>query len=310
MLEQPAAARFLVRKLYHFLVSERAVPPDALLEPRCLEGFDTHADQGPAHTNLLSELASAVAAFFQTLKTSGHDGRVRLMTFSEFGRRVKENGSRGTDHVPARACSWPGHRSTGASSATHPSLADHDADDLKYHFDFRRVYATLLDDWLSCDRKAVLGGAGTTSRTSRPGPEGKTRSETSPIPEHQRTAPPTRLDVRPFPRRLKGASSAGRRGRGSSGVVVMQMLTLYIMLPVLAWYLYTITDPQRASRGHRAGPDSDGLAPESVRLPRRRRFPRPFSRRGGIEYRPVRGQHQRAGSALTAHPMWDRWIDG
>src|SRR5262245_19658002 len=63
-----------------------------------LDGFDTHANQGTAHSNLLGDLANSVAGFFQTLKTSGHDGRVRLMTFSEFGRRVQENGSRGTDH--------------------------------------------------------------------------------------------------------------------------------------------------------------------------------------------------------------------
>ena len=55
-----------------------------------LEGFDTHANQGPAHGNLLGDLANSVTQFFQTLKTTGHDGRVRLLTFSEFGRRVQE----------------------------------------------------------------------------------------------------------------------------------------------------------------------------------------------------------------------------
>ncbi len=122
-----------------------------------LEGFDTHADQGPAHNNLLTELASAVAGFFETLKTSGNDDRVRLMTFSEFGRRVKENGSRGTDHGAGSCLFVAGPSVQGGLVGTHPSLADLDADDLKHQFDFRRVYATLLDGWLSCDSKAILG---------------------------------------------------------------------------------------------------------------------------------------------------------
>src|SRR5262249_51025773 len=68
-----------------------------------LGGFDTHADQGPSHSKLLAELADSVGDFFRALKESKNDRRVRLMTFSEFGRRVYENGSRGTDHGAA-AC--------------------------------------------------------------------------------------------------------------------------------------------------------------------------------------------------------------
>ncbi len=95
--------------------------------------------------------------FFQTLKTTGHDSRVRLMTFSEFGRRVQENGSRGTDHGAASCLFVAGPSVKGGVVGKHPSLADLDADDLKFHTDFRRVYATLLDGWLGCDSKAVLG---------------------------------------------------------------------------------------------------------------------------------------------------------
>jgi uncharacterized protein (DUF1501 family) len=124
-----------------------------------LEGFDTHADQGPAHSNLLADLASSVAAFFQTLKTTGHDTRVRLMTFSEFGRRVRENGSRGTDHGAGSCLFVAGPSVRGGVVGQHPSLADLDADDLKHSTDFRRVYATMLDGWLNCDSKAVLGGS-------------------------------------------------------------------------------------------------------------------------------------------------------
>jgi uncharacterized protein (DUF1501 family) len=122
-----------------------------------LEGFDTHADQGPTHSNLLGELAGAVNGFFQTLKASGNDGRVRLMTFSEFGRRVNENGSRGTDHGAASCLFVAGPSVKGGVVGKHPSLADLDAGDLKFHTDFRRIYATQLDSWLKCDSKTVLG---------------------------------------------------------------------------------------------------------------------------------------------------------
>ena len=80
------------------------------------------------------------------------------MTFSEFGRRVQENGSRGTDHGAASCLFVAGPSVKGGVVGKHPSLADLDADDLKFHTDFRRVYATLLDGWLGCDSKAVLGG--------------------------------------------------------------------------------------------------------------------------------------------------------
>jgi uncharacterized protein (DUF1501 family) len=122
-----------------------------------LDGFDTHANQGPSHMNLLGDLAASINGFFATLKTTGNDSRVRLMTFSEFGRRVQENNSRGTDHGAGSCLFMAGPSVKGGVVGKHPSLADLDADDLKFHTDFRRVYATLLDDWLGCDSKAVLG---------------------------------------------------------------------------------------------------------------------------------------------------------
>ncbi len=122
-----------------------------------LDGFDTHSDQAPAHGKLLADLADSVAAFFQTLKSTGHDSRVRLMTFSEFGRRVQENSSKGTDHGAASCLFVAGPSVKGGVVGQHPSLKDLDADDLKFHIDFRQVYATLLDSWLGCDSQAVLG---------------------------------------------------------------------------------------------------------------------------------------------------------
>jgi uncharacterized protein (DUF1501 family) len=122
-----------------------------------LGGFDTHAGQAPTHSKLLGELADSVAGFFRTLKQTGHDKRVRLMTFSEFGRRVDENGSRGTDHGAASCLFVAGPSVKGSVVGKHPSLKDLDVGDLKYHTDFRRVYATQLDSWLGCDSKTVLG---------------------------------------------------------------------------------------------------------------------------------------------------------
>src|SRR5262249_52701956 len=121
-----------------------------------LDGFDTHAGQGLTHANLLSDLAGSIGSFFNALKSTGHDRRVRLMTFSEFGRRVQENGSRGTDHGAASCLFVAGPSVKGGVVGKHPSLADLDADDLKFHTDFRSVYATQLDCWLGCDSKAVL----------------------------------------------------------------------------------------------------------------------------------------------------------
>jgi uncharacterized protein (DUF1501 family) len=123
-----------------------------------LDGFDTHSNQAEQHQRLLQELADGVTNFFQLLQSSGHDKRVLAMTFSEFGRRVQENGSRGTDHGAASCLFVAGPAVKGGPLGKHPSLSDLDAGDLKFHTDFRSVYATLLDDWLTVDSKVVLGG--------------------------------------------------------------------------------------------------------------------------------------------------------
>ena len=85
--------------------------------------------------------------------------RVVLLTFSEFGRRVQENGSKGTDHGAASCLFLAGPAVRGGVVGAHPSLAPDqlDAGDLKHHTDFRRVYATLLDGWLGCNSAEVLG---------------------------------------------------------------------------------------------------------------------------------------------------------
>jgi uncharacterized protein (DUF1501 family) len=123
-----------------------------------IDGFDTHANQAERHSALLQELGYAISSFFQALKEGEHDKKVVLLTFSEFGRRVKENGSRGTDHGAASCLFVAGPAVQGGPVGDHPRLDDLDAGDMKHAIDFRRVYATLLDQWLGVDSKTVLNG--------------------------------------------------------------------------------------------------------------------------------------------------------
>jgi uncharacterized protein (DUF1501 family) len=129
-------------------------------------GFDTHANQPWQHANLLGQIGEAVAAFFRDLKLQGRDKDVLLMTFSEFGRRVKQNASNGTDHGTANNVFLVGGGLNGAASGAStlgkvfneaPNLTSLDEGDLKYSIDFRTIYATLLRDWLKADDVAILG---------------------------------------------------------------------------------------------------------------------------------------------------------
>ena len=122
-----------------------------------IDGFDTHSNQAPAHQQLMEQVGQGIQLLFNYLQGTGHDKRTLVMTFSEFGRRVLENGSKGTDHGAGSSLFVAGPGVKGGAVGKHPSLQDLDAGDLKYHTDFRRVYATLLDGWLGCDSKAILG---------------------------------------------------------------------------------------------------------------------------------------------------------
>ncbi|HWG47480.1 MAG TPA: DUF1501 domain-containing protein [Gemmataceae bacterium] len=119
--------------------------------------FDTHATQAPAHANLLGQLSGAVTAFFKDVAARGHRDRVLLMTFSEFGRRAKENGSRGTDHGSAAPMLLVGGKVKAGAIGEHPSLSKLEMGNLKHHTDFRQVYAAILDKWLGVASKDVLG---------------------------------------------------------------------------------------------------------------------------------------------------------
>src|SRR5205085_9366163 len=112
-------------------------------------GYDTHATQQFSHANLVNEFAGAVTAFFEDLKTAKLADRVTLLAFSEFGRTIKENGSGGTDHGTAGAVFLAGPHVKGGVVGTLPSLTDLDKGEPKMTTDFRRVYATLLADWLA-----------------------------------------------------------------------------------------------------------------------------------------------------------------
>jgi uncharacterized protein (DUF1501 family) len=122
-----------------------------------LGGFDTHASQSNAHANLLTQLSQSVSAFIHDLSEHDHDQRVLVTTFSEFGRRLKENASQGTDHGVAAPMFLAGGNIKPGLIGAHPSLADLDKGDLKHHTDFRQVYAAILDQWLGFDSKTVLG---------------------------------------------------------------------------------------------------------------------------------------------------------
>ncbi|MDB5388680.1 MAG: hypothetical protein JWM11_4326 [Planctomycetaceae bacterium] len=121
-------------------------------------GYDTHSSQLVAHRQLLAEFSGALKAFLDDLKQAGLDDRVVVLAFSEFGRRVEENGSAGTDHGAAGPVFLAGSKVQSGILGEHPSMTDLDDGDLKMRFDFRQVYATLLDRWLAVDTKAVLGG--------------------------------------------------------------------------------------------------------------------------------------------------------
>jgi uncharacterized protein (DUF1501 family) len=120
-------------------------------------GFDNHAGQRDNHAALLRQLSESVAAFVRDVRRAGMLERVVLMTFSEFGRTLAENGRRGTDHGDAQPVLLAGGRLRGGLVGSHPRLDKLNVDSPASHTDFRRLYATMLDGWLGLDSKSVLG---------------------------------------------------------------------------------------------------------------------------------------------------------
>jgi uncharacterized protein (DUF1501 family) len=120
-------------------------------------GYDTHAAQLPRHAELLNELGGAMRAFLDDLAAARLADRVAMLVFSEFGRQVRENGSAGTDHGTAAPVFLAGAGVQSGLIGTAPNLLDLVGNAPKMTVDFRRVYASLLDDWLGLPSKETLG---------------------------------------------------------------------------------------------------------------------------------------------------------
>jgi uncharacterized protein (DUF1501 family) len=125
-----------------------------------LGGFDTHANQQATHDVLMKTLADGLSAFYTDLSKHGKTDNVVIMSWSEFGRRVEENGSQGTDHGTAAPMFVIGNPVNKGIFGEPPGLSNLDnTGNLKYTTDFRSVYATVLDRWLGASSKDVLGGS-------------------------------------------------------------------------------------------------------------------------------------------------------
>jgi uncharacterized protein (DUF1501 family) len=122
-----------------------------------LGGFDTHVDQRGGQGNQLRQLSDAVSAFHSDLAAHHFDKQVITLIYSEFGRRVNENGSRGTDHGAAAPVFVVGSGVNGGVYGEHASLTSLDEGDLKYAIDYRQIYATLINRWFGLDTHEVLG---------------------------------------------------------------------------------------------------------------------------------------------------------
>lgn len=123
-----------------------------------LGGFDTHAGQRAEQDELLATLASGLAAFQADLEAQGLADRVVMMGFSEFGRRVAENASAGTDHGKGSVMFALGKGVKGGVHGDSPNLENLSDGDIRYRQDFRGVYAGALTRWLNLDARGILGG--------------------------------------------------------------------------------------------------------------------------------------------------------
>ena len=121
--------------------------------------FDTHVSQVQTQNRLLGEFSDAIAAFYTDLGAHGSDGNVLTMTFSEFGRRIEENGSRGTAHGEASPLLLVGGNVKGGLYGTSPDLSKTSMGNVSFTTDFRSVYATVLERWLGKPSQKILSGS-------------------------------------------------------------------------------------------------------------------------------------------------------
>ena len=123
-----------------------------------ITGFDTHVEQLRGHRGILQELSQAVGAFARDMRAAGQWDRTLVMTVSEFGRRVAENGTLGTDHGSASAMLLAGGSVVPGLHGGVPDLSDLDDGDVRHQVDFRAVYASVLRQWFGVDPDPVLFG--------------------------------------------------------------------------------------------------------------------------------------------------------
>jgi len=122
-----------------------------------LSGFDTHANQVAQQGNLLKQYSEGMSTFLKDLKLNDKLDDTLVFTFSEFGRRVEQNASKGTDHGTANNVHIFGGKLKKSGIYNHaPDLANLDSGDLKYQVDFRQVYSTLLEKWLKVKDQHIL----------------------------------------------------------------------------------------------------------------------------------------------------------
>ena len=123
-------------------------------------GYDTHANQGPVHPQLWTELSQAITDFHADLREHGTADNVLMFVFTEFGRRVKDNGS-GTDHGSGGLALAIGDQVQGGMYSEYPSLREGNLleGDLHFNIDYRGIYGTIVEKWLGLDPVPVVGGS-------------------------------------------------------------------------------------------------------------------------------------------------------
>ena len=124
-------------------------------------GYDLHANESVTQPQLLTQLTEAIADFMDDLRGQDASQEVTVLVFSEFGRRIKDNGS-GTDHGSAGGAYLIGDGVAGGLYGEYPSIEPKDwlnGEDLRPTIDFRSVYSSLLDQWMGIDPTAIVGGA-------------------------------------------------------------------------------------------------------------------------------------------------------
>ena len=123
-------------------------------------GYDTHANEMPTHPKLMSDLSGAISDFLDDLDQHDESDNVAILVFTEFGRRMRDNGS-GTDHGSGGGAFLFGKNVKGGLYSEYPSLAPSDwehGEDLKHTIDFRGIYGTVLEQWLDLDAKPIVKG--------------------------------------------------------------------------------------------------------------------------------------------------------